>query len=421
MATLSPEAEKEIDVLVDKKLKGFIPAIDPATATKEDFAKINEMIVKSNQEITKSKDDINKLSEQLDAAQAALKAGVDKKSDEYVSLEVAIKDAFKAKAKEIADIVKAGGRQTEPLVLEVGTKAAVDLTVANTIGAGTTQYSITQNTGKISKIRQREEKYLSMVSVGSITSPRALWIEEQDEQGTPIFIAEGTTKTQISVKYVEKTAEVRKIPVYGKVTTEMMADTPQLISYIQNNMVKRVSLATESALIDGDGLGDNLKGFNAYATAFNAGVLAGTIQFANEFDVIRAIALQVELGKGIANALYMHPTDWAKAQLIKDENGRPLWKEYLIPGTEKVVINGMEILTTLALDAGEFAGGDMTVVNVLYRDGLTVQIGLSGDDFINNKKTILVEQRLVQFVSANDTQVLVKGDFTTAKAALNAA
>jgi hypothetical protein len=52
---------------------------------------------------------------------------------------------------------------------------------------------------------------------------------------------------------------------------------------------------------------------------------------------------------------------------------------------------------------------------------MTVQIGLDGNDFISNKKTILVEQELVQFVSANDTQVLVKGAFETAKTLLEAA
>jgi hypothetical protein len=52
---------------------------------------------------------------------------------------------------------------------------------------------------------------------------------------------------------------------------------------------------------------------------------------------------------------------------------------------------------------------------------MRVQIGLDGNDFINNKKTILLEQRLVQFVSANDTAVLVKGTFAAAKALLEVA
>jgi len=56
----------------------------------------------------------------------------------------------------------------------------------------------------------------------------------------------------------------------------------------------------------------------------------------------------------------------------------------------------------------------------LFRQGMRVQIGLDGNDFINNKKTILLEQRLVQFVSANDVNTLIKGTFATAKALLEA-
>lgn len=184
-------------------------------------------------------------------------------------------------------------------------------------------------------------------------------------------------------------------------------------------MTKRLAIATEDELIDGDGTGNHLFGLTYYAEDFDAGTLASQVEKANYFDVFRAVALQVELGYGMANAIFINPADWAKAQLIKDADGRLLWKDYEVSGTGKVVVNGMEIISTTAMDAGTFAGGDMTVANVLYRQGLTVTVGLSGDDFINNMKTILVEQRLVQFVSGNDVQCLVKGNFTTAIAALN--
>jgi len=403
MAQLSEAAVKEIGGLIDERLRGI--SLDPATATKKEIAEQRQLI--------------EMLSAQNDDISAKINGQVHTKTNNYVSLEDALWSAAKAKKAEIEAIVKANGRQTEPLVFQVGTKAAVDITTSNTIGAGATQYSLVQNNGQISKIRQREERYLSVAAPGTIGAPRALWVEETDEQGVPVFIAEGETKTRVSVKYVEKIAEVRKIAVYGKVTTEMLADLPQLISYIQNNMAKRLSVKTEDQLIDGDGADDNLYGLTHYATPFSAGDLAAQIPMANELDVIRAIALQAELAYGIGNALFVNSADWAKIQLIKDTDGHPIWKEYEVAGTGRVVISGLEIIPTTAIASGEFVGGDMSVVNVLYREGLTVQIGLSGDDFINNKKTILVEQRLVQFVSGNDTQVLVKGTFAAAIAALN--
>jgi hypothetical protein len=49
---------------------------------------------------------------------------------------------------------------------------------------------------------------------------------------------------------------------------------------------------------------------------------------------------------------------------------------------------------------------------------MSIEMDRTGDDFTNNLYTNLAEQELVQFVSANDTQVLVKGTMAAAIAAI---
>lgn len=409
--------------------KNLDTAVETISKSIEDKGKeIEKNVAETTKTIEKSLDDkikaavnavddkILAVSKQADEIELSLKNA--KTNTAPATFKDALNEAVKEKSAEIERIAK-GGKQNEAIVLEVR-KAAVDLTVGNTIGAGSTQVTITQNTGIASMIRQRAERYLANVSTGSISTNRALWVEETDEQGLPIFIAEGATKTQLSVKYVEKTQEVQKIPVYGKVTTEMMADTPQLLSYIQNNLLKRVAVATENALLLGDGIGENLKGLKAFATQFTAGSLANAVATANEWDVLEAIALQCEVANGTPTAVFVHPSTLSRMKLVKDTTGVPIWKSYA-DNTGAITYAGMRLIGTTAVPAGEFIGGDTTVVNVLFREGLTVTIGLDGSDFINNKKTILVEQRLVQFVSANDTPVLVKGTFAVAKALLDPA
>lgn len=329
----------------------------------------------------------------------------------FTTIKEALLDAFETKRAELDQAIN--GRQSAPINIEV--KAAVSMQVDNTIGAGSSFNSITQFTGVISPIRQRELRYLANVSVGRTTGNQVYWIEEKDEQGTPIMLGEGDTKTQLSVRYEEATMSVKKIAVYGKVTTEMMADLPQLISYIENNLMKRMDIVVENQLLTGNGLGDNLKGAKTYASAFTGGSSALKIDNANEFDVISALSLQCQEANGMPNAVFVHPQTLTLMKTLKSS----LDGQYLYPrwaDADGLLIDGLRVIPSLAVTVDEFIGGDLSVLNVLFREELALQIGLDGNDFINNKKTMLVEKRLAQYVSANDTAVLIKGAFTTAKA-----
>jgi HK97 family phage major capsid protein len=380
-----------------EQLKAQIEEATKNSASKEDI----EALTKKNADVIKEIErlglELKKLNETPKGAEKGFK-----------SVGEAIKHALDGVKDEIAKAV--AGKQDSAI------KVAVTMQVDNTIGAGDTQVSITDNTNIISPIRKRELRYLANVSVGRTSGNRAMWIEELDEQGTPIMLGEGDTKTQLSVRYEEQTAVVKKIAVYGKVTTEMMADLPQLISYIQNNLMKRMDIVVENQLFNGDGLTDNLKGAFTLATAFAAGTLANTITLPNDYDVVQAVALQTELAFGVPNAIFVNPAIVARMKMTKDQDG-----QYVMPTfatANGLEVSGMRVIPTTAVTGENFIGGDLSVLQVLIREELGIQIGLNGNDFIENKKTMLIEKRLVQFASANDVACLVKGAFNTAKALL---
>lgn len=375
-------------------------AISEATknnASKEELEKLQAQ----NKEIIKQLESL-----MLDAKKSKETANVP--SEGFRTVGEAIKHALESVKDDIAKAIS--GKQ------ESAIKAVVTMQVDNTIGAGDTQVSITDNTGIISPIRKRELRYLANVSVGRTSGNRAMWIEELNEQGTPIMLGEGDTKTQLSVRYEEQTAIVKKIAVYGKVTTEMMADLPQLISYIQNNLMKRMDIVVENQLFNGNNIGDNLNGAFTLATAFSAGTLANTIDTPNDYDVVQAVALQTELAFGVPNAIFVNPAIVARMKMTKDQDG-----SYVMPTfatANGLEVAGMRVIPTTAVSGENFIGGDLSVLQVLIREELGIQIGLNGNDFIDNKKTMLIEKRLVQFASANDVACLIKGAFNTAKALL---
>jgi hypothetical protein len=387
-----------------------IEAIEKDEAVKGDVANVKESIKGLS-------DKMDLVVKQADDFQAAYKASnkTMKDAEGFATINEALKAAILSNEvqKEIKEIVKNDGHQIKPLFI----KAAVTMGLNTTIESGSTRNTITQDTGIVSTIRRREEKYFANVSVGAIETKHALWVEETDAQGVPIFIGEGTAKTQLSSLFIEKTKSVGKIAVYGKVTTEMLADASQLASFVESSLIKRVVIERENQLMIGDGTGNNLTGLRTYATAFTGAGLALAVDNANEFDVMIAVATQVEIAHGIPTALFVNTGTLARIKTLKATDGIPLYKQYTdILG--EMTVNGMKIVPTTAVPAGEFFGGDTSVVKVLLRTGVDIQIGMDGNDFSNNLKTILVEQRLVQFVSANDTQCLVKGTFAAAKTAL---
>lgn len=424
------EFEVEIKALGTNvaNLKGIAERADASTVeTKSKLtsleAKIVEMETKLAAKGTINPEDITSLKTEfqntVDGLILKMQEAQTEKKGKIRNFETAFAEAYEAKAEEIRGIVERGGRQLQPLIFEM--KDVVTMQTDNTIGAGATHYSLTSDTGIISTIRKRVTRYLKNVSVGFMSplKPYAMWIEETTEAGVPIFIGEGVSKTQVSVLYVEKEKKAVKIPIYGKVSTEMLRYLPQLIAYIQNNLMRRVDITTEDGLFNGDGTGSNLTGAFTFATAFDGGGLAGSIATPNVYDVIRAVSLQSENAFGMPNAIFIHPTQIAAMDLAKDSQGR-----YLIPpflSANGKIVGGMELIPTNALTVDQFIGGDLSVINVFFTQNMTVQVGLDGNDFTNNKKTILVEQELVQFVSANDTPVLIKGLFTTAKVLLQAA
>jgi HK97 family phage major capsid protein len=410
---------KELQGIIDEASKAVNEkAGDAVKRANEAFDATDELLKKYEA----SENEQKELQKQLDALSTKLKNMHVENDAKPVTWEQELAKLWNEKKETIQAIVKSGGIQNEALVFDL--KSAVNIGIGNTIDAvgSASNYTLTDNTGIVSAIRKRVMTYLNAVSVGTISKPYALWIEELDEQGTPIFIGEGAAKTKISVRYEERQMKAKKIAVSTKVTTEFMDDLPQLISFVQSNMMRRLDIATENQLFTGNGLGENLEGAVGYATAYTGGSLAGSVDVTtiSNWDAVLGLITQVKEANGIVSGIFMTAGGYASLLSQKGTNGHyilPAGVTYNAQGG--LVAWGVPIIETNAdLGGNDFVGGDLSVLNVRFRQGMRLQIGLDGNDFTNNVKTILLEQRLAQFVSANDTQVLVKGTFVGALALL---
>ncbi len=327
------------------------------------------------------------------------------------------KETVTSKLTAQADKLKAlaAGDSKENVKFTV-TKAVGDMSLA---GNTTGQIPQADRNPVIGDVKERMTTLLDLVTVGSIGSNVKEWVYVTGEEGVAGSTAEGAIKNQIDFDLVVGDNKVEKITAYIVATDEMLEDVEGIASLIQNKLTTKVRLALEQGVYDGDGSSPNLEGIVTVSPVFAAGTFAGTVDNANEVDVLAVAQNQIELANCPApTAIFMNPSDVTSLllQKVSSTDKRYIERLQLIAGT--LSFDGVPVVKSTMVTAGDFLMGDFTKANVDYKKGFTVEIGYNADNFVKNFKTIRGEVRAVCYVEHNDRTAFVTGSFATAKAAL---
>ena len=259
MENLTIDAVKAVIAEAGEALKA--KASNAEVKANEAFEKA-EALLKSFDNVV-SKEEAAEMQKQLDKLDIALQKSAVEKEVKAEDFKGAFMKAYEPVRAEIERLKnEPNSRLKAPLVFEISEKAVGTITLASTIdnANSSSQVTISEFTGVVSPIRQRLLTYLANASVGAIGTQYAVWVEEYDQEGTPVMIGEGVEKTQLDVQYKEQRAKVEKIGVHMKVSMEMLEDAAYLASYIQSNGVKRVETVIENQLFTGNGTSPQLAG-----------------------------------------------------------------------------------------------------------------------------------------------------------------
>jgi len=276
----------------------------------------------------------------------------------------------------------------------------------------------------IGDVNERAVTLLDLVSSGSIGSNIKEWVyvDSNTEEGAAASTAEGAIKNQIDFELKVGSNKVEKVTAYIVATDEMLEDVEGVVSLVNNKLTTKVRLALEKYVYDGDGTSPNLEGISTVAPTFAAGAFAGLVDNANNVDVLAVAQNQIELADcAMPTAIFMNPSDVTSLLLekVSSTDKRYIERLQMIAGT--LSFDGVPVVKSTMVPAGEFLMGDFTKANVDYKKGFTVEIGYNADNFVKNFKTIRGEVRAVCYVENNDRSCFVKGNFATAKAALETA
>ena len=251
-----------------------------------------------------------------------------------------------------------------------------------------------------------------LLAQGSTQSDVVRYVKESGYSNGAAATAEGATLTQSDFDMTASDANVRKIGTYFRISEEMLADTPQLTSYISTRAPEKLLEVEDAQILSGAGTGAQLSGIIGDAADFAAGSLAGTVESANEFDVIVASLNQLALANYNADTILLNPSDFHKILLLKDTQNNYL-KDQVYNGLQPVFM-GVKVVLNTAIAAGTFLIGNFSVGTQLWvRDGLNVEFFREdGTNVRDGFVTVRVSERVA--LTNYLPNAFVNGSFATA-------
>ncbi|HEX8333852.1 MAG TPA: phage major capsid protein [Segetibacter sp.] len=397
---------KSVGENVNTILKGQGEAKVKADELDIKAAKAIEMAEKAEGEISEIKEEVRLI--KLDSAK------ISKGSDEPFSMKMfdnAVAKAIEKQADEIAHAINTKG------AVKLDLKAATTISTAN-FGAGVLQG---MRLAGVDPLDRNPQTVLSEITVmyGGPGSDPFSWVEKVVKEGGAASVAESALKPFYDWTYVENKATAEMIAAIVPVTKQALLRAPMLRGHINEELIAEVREELQRQVIVGTGTSPDLKSLTYYATAFAAGTLAGKVDYANNFDAIRAIAAQVFLAKGVANVIFVNPALLASMDLVKDTNGG-----YVIPPfatASGTVIGGVRVVAAYDLAADAFIGGDVRRYMLNIVEDLNIEVGWINDQFQRNQLSIRGEVFAAGGMKAQHQNKLIKGTFTAVRAALETA
>lgn len=303
------------------------------------------------------------------------------------------------------------GNKRAPYFEEFGVKAVAPVTLAgNVTVANPAPVLSTIVDAEVYKInRAQGANILDYVDLGTTDLATIVYVEEVGGEGGAGVTPEGETKNATDVDFKEVANSAIKVTATVKISEEMLSDTPNLAQAVEDITSDKVYRKVASKVVDA--AVEN-------ATAFNLNDYNGTVLDANMADAIHAALVQSEMSGFVPNALVINPVDFGSLRFIKSADGTPI-VSYYGEGRFPVFSESLAIIKRTDIPAGTFVVGDLKAVKVRYYRR-SVELGFSGTDFVQNLRTLRAEDRVHIYVPSTEAKSLIKGEFNTIVAALDA-
>ena len=318
---------------------------------------------------------------------------------------------------DFADDFKASKDGRHEFGFDLSLKVAGDMTLAGNV-TGTMPQA--ERLSGVNDIAERAVLTYPLIPKLNTAANTIEWVYETNQDGTIDGTAEGAAKDQIDNDFVVTSVALVKRAAYFKVSTEMLDDVTFMAGWLRNKLIVRLFLDIDNQCLNGDNVAPNLNGVLNQSTTFAAGTFAGTVDNANDVDSLVVAKNQIKIANQGTGALtiMMHPSDVASLLLTKLSTTDKRYVDRLMMVGSTLMLDGTPIIENTNITVGDFLVGDFSKATIVQKSAISVEVGLDGNDFTKNMRTILAEWRGQLFIQNNDTTAFVTGTFATTNAAL---
>jgi HK97 family phage major capsid protein len=322
------------------------------------------------------------------------------------------KDSFKELEEGLIEKAEAIKNQKSTGTIANFTIKAVGpvLTTNVTSQAGGNVVAMTQSTGELYATNDNRLFAESIMSGMSTSADQITYIDEVAGEGGAGMTAEGGTKSQSDVDYVERTLVLQNVTHFIKVSTKMLKQPNYIVQAVRNTLLRKLQLKKQEQLLSGNNTAPNIKGIKSWATPYVGTPYAGSVIQPNLNDLIRVCVglIQEQADDFYPNYVIVSHKRLADMDLKKASDGH-----YVLPpfsSLDNRTIAGVRVISSNEFTDAELLIGDFTKANYVYRDTIQVSVNLDGNDFTKNLRTILAEQEIGLYVSANETGAFILVD-----------
>lgn len=256
---------------------------------------------------------------------------------------------------------------------------------------------------------ERRMTVRDLLTPGRTDSNSIQYVQETGFTNAAATVSEGAQKPQSDITFALVNTSVTTIAHWVIASRQILADASMLQSYIDGRLRYGLMYVEELQLLKGDGTGTNLHGIIPQASAYNPAFTPANM---TQIDQIRLAMLQATLAEYPATGTVMHPTDWARIELTKDQEGRYIFANPV--GLAGPVLWGRPVVETQAMDELEFLVGAFRLgAQIFDRENANVAISTEDrDNFVKNMVTILAEERLT--LAVYRPEAFITGQFEIA-------